>query len=145
MYDLLAKAYTNGLLHSPRPWSKEEEVKFLCPFPGYDRHFNVSLSFGMTLVPVPLGENGPDMELVEELVKDPAVKGMWCVPKFSNPDGFVYPLETCRRIAALSPAAPDFALMWDNAYCIHTFDGADVPFPDMIGLCPRGGASRPRV
>lgn len=139
MYDLLAKAYTNGLLHSPRPWAKEEEIKFLCPFPGYDRHFNVSLSFGMKLIPVPLGESGPDMDLVEELVKDPAVKGMWCVPKFSNPDGYVYPLETCRRIAALSPAAPDFALMWDNAYCIHTFDGADEPFPDMIGLCREAG------
>ena len=139
MYDLLAKAYTHGLLHSKQPWAKEETVKFLCPFPGYDRHFNVSLSFGMQLVPVPLSENGPDMDLVEELVKDPTVKGMWCVPKFSNPDGYVYPLETCKRIAALRPAAPDFALMWDNAYCIHTFEGEDIPFPDIIGLCREAG------
>ena len=139
MYDLLAKAYTHGLLHSKQPWSKEETVKFLCPFPGYDRHYNVSKSFGMQLIPVPLSENGPDMDLVEELVKDPTVKGMWCVPKFSNPDGYVYPLETCKRIAALRPAAPDFALMWDNAYCIHTFKGEDIPFPDIIGLCREAG------
>ena len=139
MYDLIAKAYTHGLKNSVRPWSKEEEVKFLCPFPGYDRHFNVSKSFGMQLVPVPMNENGPDLDLVEELVKDPAVKGMWCVPKFSNPDGYVFPLETCKRIASLRPAAPDFALMWDNAYCIHTFEGDDVPFPDMIGLCREAG------
>lgn len=139
MYDLIAKAYTHGLLHSARPWAKEETVKFLCPFPGYDRHFNVSKSFGMQLVPVPLSENGPDMDLVEELVKDPAVKGMWCVPKFSNPDGYVYPLETCKRIAALRPAAPDFALMWDNAYCIHAFEGEETAFPDIIGLCREAG------
>ena len=139
MYDLIAKAYTHGLKNSVRPWSKEEKIKFLCPFPGYDRHFNVSKSFGMELVPVPMDEKGPNMDLVEELVKDPSVKGMWCVPKYSNPDGYVYPLETCMRIAALHPAAPDFALMWDNAYCIHTFEGEDLPFPDMIGLCRETG------
>ena len=139
MYDLIAKAYTHGLLHSKRPWSQEPVVKFLCPYPGYDRHFNLSLSFGMELIPVPLHEDGPDMDLVEELVKDPAVKGMWCVPKYSNPDGYVYSLVTCRRIATLSPAAPDFALMWDNAYCIHTFDGEDTPFPDMLSICREAG------
>jgi DNA-binding transcriptional MocR family regulator len=139
MYDLIAKAYTHGLKNSARPWAKEEKIKFLCPFPGYDRHFNVSKSFGMELVPVPMDENGPDMDLVEALVKDASVKGMWCVPKFSNPDGYVFPLETCQRIAALKPAAPDFALMWDNAYCIHTFEGDDIPFPDMIGLCRKAG------
>ncbi|NLI53204.1 MAG: aminotransferase class I/II-fold pyridoxal phosphate-dependent enzyme, partial [Clostridiales bacterium] len=139
MYDLIAKAYTHGLLRSARPWAKEATVKFLCPFPGYDRHFNVSKSFGMQLVPVPMGETGPDMDLVEQLVKDPAVKGMWCVPKYSNPDGYVYPLETCRRIAALKPAAPDFALMWDNAYCIHAFEGEETAFPDMVGLCREAG------
>lgn len=139
MYDLIAKAYTHGLKNSVRPWAKEDKIKFLCPFPGYDRHFNVSKSFGMELVPVPLSELGPDMDLVEELVKDPTVKGMWCVPKYSNPDGYVYPLETCRRIAALKPAAPDFALMWDNAYAIHAFDGDETPFPDIIGLCREAG------
>jgi len=139
MYDLIAKAYTHGLKNSVRPWAKEEKLKFLCPFPGYDRHFNVTKSFGMELIPVPLSETGPDMDLVEELVKDPSVKGMWCVPKYSNPDGYVYPLETCRRIAAMKPAAPDFALMWDNAYVIHAFDGDETPFPDMIGLCRSAG------
>ncbi len=139
MYDLIAKAYTHGLKNSVRPWAKEDKIKFLCPFPGYDRHFNVSKSFGMELVPVPLSELGPDMNLVEKLVKDPTVKGMWCVPKYSNPDGYVYPLETCQRIAALKPAAPDFALMWDNAYAIHAFDGDETPFPDIIGLCREAG------
>ncbi len=139
MYDLLAKAYTHGLLHSKQPWSKESKVKFLCPYPGYDRHFNVSLSFGMELIPIPLTEDGPDMDMVEAKITDPAVKGMWCVPKFSNPDGYVYSLETCRRIAKMRPAAPDFALMWDNAYCIHTFDGNDVPFPDMLAICREAG------
>ncbi|MEZ4627315.1 MAG: aminotransferase class I/II-fold pyridoxal phosphate-dependent enzyme [Eubacteriales bacterium] len=110
MYDLIAKAYTHGLKNSVRPWAKEEKIKFLCPFPGYDRHFNVSKSFGMELVPVPMDENGPKMDIVEELIKDASVKGMWCVPKYSNPDGYVYPLETCQRIAAMKPAAPDFAL-----------------------------------
>ena len=139
MYDLIAKAYTHGLKNSVRPWAKEEKLKFLCPFPGYDRHFNVTKSFGMELIPVPLSETGPDMDLVEELVKDPSVKGMWCVPKYSNPDGYVYPLETCRRIAAMKPAAPDFALVWDNAYVIHAFDGDETPFPDIIGLCRAAG------
>ena len=139
MYDLIAKAYTNGLLHSPRPWSQEPAVRFLCPVPGYDRHFNLSLSFGMELIPVPLREDGPDMAVVEELVRDPAVKGMWCVPKYSNPDGFVYSEAVCRRIAALSPAAPDFALMWDNAYCIHNFDGPLAALPDMLSLCREAG------
>ena len=139
MYDLIAKAYTHGLKNSVRPWAKEDKLKFLCPFPGYDRHFNVTKSFGMELVPVPMSEKGPDMDLVEELVKDPAVKGMWCVPKYSNPDGYIYPLETCRRIAALKPAAPDFALMWDNAYVIHAFEGDEPAFPDIIGLCREAG------
>ncbi len=139
MYDLIAKAYTHGLKNSIRPWAKEEKIKFLCPFPGYDRHFNVSKSFGMELVPVPMDEKGPNMDIVEELIKDASVKGMWCVPKYSNPDGYVYSLETCQRIAAMKPAAPDFALMWDNAYCIHTFEGEDLPFPDMIGLCREAG------
>ncbi len=139
MYDLIAKAHTHGLKNSVRPWAKEEKLKFLCPFPGYDRHFNVTKSFGMELIPVPMTEKGPDMNLVEELVKDASVKGMWCVPKYSNPDGYVYPLETCKRIAALKPAAPDFALMWDNAYAIHAFDGDEPSFPDIIGLCREAG------
>ena len=139
MYDTVAKAYSNGLLHSEKPWSKLEKVKWLCPAPGYDRHFKVTQSFGAELITVPMTENGPDMDVVEELIKDPAVKGMWNVPKYSNPDGIIYSDETIRRIAAMKPAAPDFMLMWDNAYCIHEFDGEFVPFSDILSLCAENG------
>ena len=139
MYDTVAKAYSNGLLHSEKPWSKLEKVKWLCPAPGYDRHFKVTQSFGAELITVPMTENGPDMDVVEELIKDPAVKGMWNVPKYSNPDGIIYSDETIRRIAAMKPAAPDFMLMWDNAYCIHEFEGEFVPFADILSLCAENG------
>ena len=139
MYDTIAKAYTHGLLHSEKPWGKLDVVKFLCPSPGYDRHFNVTQSFGMELITIPMTESGPDMDAVEEAVKDPAVKGMWCVPKYSNPDGIIYSRETIDRIAHLRPAAPDFLLMWDNAYCIHEFEGDYVPFPDILSLCREAG------
>ena len=139
MYDTIAKAYTNGLLHSEKPWCREEHIKWLCPAPGYDRHFKVTESFGFELITIPMTETGPNMDLVEQLVKDPAVKGMWNVPKYSNPDGIIYSDETIARIAALKPAAPDFALMWDNAYCIHEFDGEFVPFRDILTLCREAG------
>ena len=139
MYDTISKAYTHGLLHSEKPWSKLEKVKFLCPAPGYDRHFKISESFGMEMITIEMTENGPDMDAVEEAVKDPAVKGMWCVPKYSNPEGVIYSDETIRRITHLKPAAPDFLLMWDNAYCIHEFDGEFVPFADIITLCREAG------
>ena len=139
MYDTIAKAYTHGLLHSEKPWAKLDKVRFLCPAPGYDRHFRITESFGAELITVNMTSTGPDMDVVEELVRDPSVKGIWCVPKYSNPDGIVYSDETIRRFANLKPAAPDFIIMWDNAYCVHEFDGDFVPFPDILSLCREAG------
>ena len=139
MYDLIARAYTYGLKDSPKPWCKEEKIKFLCPSPGYDRHFRITESFGFELIIVPMTPDGPDMDLVEELVKDPTVKGIWCVPKYSNPQGYNYSEETIDRFANLKPAAPDFAIMWDNAYCVHEFEGDFVPFRDILTLCAEAG------
>ena len=139
MHDLIARAYTHGLKDSPRPWCKEERVKFLCPSPGYDRHFKITEHFGFELITVPMQPEGPDMDMVEELVKDPTVKGIWCVPKYSNPQGYTYTDEVIDRFANLKPAAPDFAIMWDNAYCVHEFDGEFEPFRDIISLCEAAG------
>ena len=139
MFDVISRAYTHGLLKSERPWCQEEKIKFLCPAPGYDRHFRVTEFFGAELITVPMTDTGPDMDVVEEFIKDPCVKGIWCVPKFSNPEGIIYSNETIHRFAKLKPAAPDFAIMWDNAYCIHEFDGAYISIPDIISLCEKEG------
>ena len=139
MFDVISRAYTHGLLHSPRPWCKEEKIKFLCPSPGYDRHFTIGEFFNAELIYVPMTPTGPDMDIVEEYVKDPQVKLIWTVPKYSNPDGIIYSDETVQRFANLKPAAPDFAIIWDNAYCIHEFDGDYVPFPDLISMCEEAG------
>lgn len=139
MHDLIARAYTHGLKDSTRPWCREERVKFLCPSPGYDRHFRITEHFGFELITVPMHPEGPDMDVIEELVKDPAVKGVWCVPKYSNPQGYTYSDETIDRFANLKPAAPDFVIMWDNAYCVHEFDGEFEPFRDIISLCAEAG------
>ena len=139
MCDICSRAYTHGLLGSPRPWCKEKTVKFICPAPGYDRHFQIGEFYGAELIYVPMLPTGPDMDMVEELVKDPEVKMMWVVPKYSNPDGIIFSEETIRRIAHLKPAAPDFAIIWDNAYCIHEFEGDYVPFPDIIRMCEEAG------
>ncbi len=139
MYDLISRAYIHGLKDSPKPWGQEKRVKFLCPSPGYDRHFRITESFGFELITVPMTPDGPDMDVVEELVEDPMVKGIWCVPKYSNPQGYCYSDVTIQRFANLKPAAPDFLIMWDNAYCVHEFTGEFEPFPDIISLCAEAG------
>lgn len=139
MFDVIARAYSHGLLHSERPWSQEPVVKFLCPAPGYDRHFRIAQFFGAELITVPMTADGPDMDVVEELVKDPTVKGIWTVPKYSNPDGIIFSDETVRRFANLNAAAPDFIIVWDNAYGVHEFQGEYVPFPDIISMCAEAG------
>ncbi len=139
MYMAVSEAFTNGLLNSEKPWYKLDKIKWLCPVPGYDRHFKITEKLGFEMINIPMLETGPDMDLVEELVKDESVKGMWNVPKFSNPQGIIYSEETVKRLAALKPAAKDFMLMWDNAYCIHEFDGDFIEFPDIVGLCKEYG------
>lgn len=139
MCDIVSRAYTHGLLHSDRPWCREEKVKFLCPAPGYDRHFQIGEFYGAELIYIPMTPTGPDMDMVEEYVKDPQVKMIWVVPKFSNPTGIIFSDETIARFANLKPAAPDFSIIWDNAYSVHEFEGEYTPFPDIISMCAEAG------
>ncbi|MDO5100042.1 MAG: aminotransferase [Eubacteriales bacterium] len=141
MFDVISHAMTHGVL-GETPWMKQEQVRFLCPVPGYDRHFGILQHFGIEMINVAMTEDGPDMAAVESLVKtDASIKGIWCVPKYSNPQGYSYSDETVRRLAALQPAAADFRLYWDNAYAVHHLYSDDQDqITEILSACKEAGS-----
>lgn len=140
MHDCLVHALLSVLPGAESRWAEQERIAFLCPVPGYDRHFALCARFGIDMIPVPMTAEGPDMDAVERLVaEDPAVKGIWCVPKYSNPDGFSYSDETVARLASMQAAAPDFRIFWDNAYAAHHLTDEPAEIADLLAACAQAG------
>ena len=140
MFDTISCMMTKPIADGCKPWYEVEDRKFLCPVPGYDRHFGITEYYGFEMIPIPMTEDGPDMDMIEKLVEnDASIKGVWCVPKYSNPQGITYSDETVKRFAALKPAAKDFRIMWDNAYCIHDINDNPDSLLNIYDECVKNG------